>query len=81
MSFTPKIVDRRTQACAETVGILEEALAEAKAGRIHGVLLFAETDEGMHTHAWSDAMDYHRRVAALEMIKFQWMLDIHTEDE
>ena len=71
--FKPEIVDLAEKVCPQTVGLLENLLTDAKAGRIHGLMAFAETNDGMDLHTFTDAKDYTKRIAHIEQLKFQWM--------
>lgn len=69
------IVDHRAFVCEKTVQLFEGLLAEAKEGKIHGAMVFAETDDGMSMHCFTDSDNYEKRLAQIEMLKFQWMCD------
>lgn len=70
------IVDHKTHVCEKTVQLLEGLLAEAREGKIVGVMVFAETGDGMHLHTFTDADDYEKRIAQIETLKFQWLCDL-----
>ena len=59
----------------QTVSMLRRLLAEAEAGTLQGAMVFAEYEDGAQLHVWSDTVDYQRRIAQVEQLKFLWMCE------
>ena len=73
---TLDIADDKTRACVDTIGVLEDALARARAGELHGVLVVGELDGGEIISMWTNALDFRKRMGSLELMKLNWMAEI-----
>ncbi len=62
------LATRRADTQGRIVAMLEDALAEAKAGKVTGLFMFAESDEGMVSHS-RDGMSDSLVVFWIELIK------------
>lgn len=66
------IVDSAEQRARDAVAILEHALAQAKRGELVDVLLVYRTSDGDMITSWNTAMEWDKRMAAIEAAKLDW---------
>ncbi len=63
-----KLLSLPTDANPRIVSVLEDALAKARAGKVVGIFLYTEDDEGNIEHC-RDGMPDHRIIFSLELVK------------
>lgn len=68
--------------CAEeSIALLEEALAEAKAGRVESVIIILRTPSGYWQDWRSPTVDTYRAIGYLESLKHEWLVALMRETD